>query len=78
MMIINLVSQCCIQANIFCLPRRLKDVFKTSSKTFRRLQEIFARCLRRQKKYHAEDVFKMSLRCLQHVFTKTNVCWGVA
>ena len=59
------------------LPRRLKDVFA------RRLQDVFKKTpynyvLKsswKAKKCHTEDVFKLSSRSLQYVFTKANVCW---
>ena len=51
---------------IFCLPRRLEDVFKTS---LRRPQDVFPRCL--------EDVFEdeklLRWRCVEHVL-KTMKC----
>ena len=74
-------------ANISCFLRRLQDLFKTSS---RRLQDIFKTCLQdvlqlylqdvfktswKTNKCYTEDVLKTSSRCLQYVFTKTNVCW---
>ena len=66
--------------SIFRLSRRLQDVFairlpKTSSRRFqdhfaRRLQDIF------KTSYKTKNVtLKTSSRCLQDVFTKTNVCW---
>ena len=69
-------------ANISCFPRRLQDVFKTSSKKC--LQDVLQLCLQdvfktswKTKKYYTEDVFKTSSRRLQYVLTKTNVCWVV-
>ena len=69
---------------VICLPkmssRRLQDVFKTSSKTSSRrvcktsCNYVFKTSWKRKKCY-TEDVFKISSRRLQHVFTKTNVCW---
>ena len=61
--------------------RRLhQDVFKTSSRRLKEdvlqlcLQDVF-KTSSKIKKCYAEDVFKTSLRCLQYVFIKTNVCW---
>ena len=61
------------------LPRGLQDVFQDVFKTC--LQDVLQLCrqLRLQDVFicHTEDVLKTSWRRLQHVFTKTNVCWNV-
>ena len=60
---------------IFRLPKRLKeDVLQLSQRHLK--DNLKTSC--KTKKCYTEDVFKTSSRHLQHVFTKTNVCWVIA
>ena len=56
--------------------RRLQDIFKTCLQDVLQLylQDVFKTSWKTNKCY-TEDVLKTSSRCLQYVFTKTNVCW---
>ena len=73
-----------------CAPRRLQDVFKTSSRRLpRRLQDVFKTCLQDVLQLCLQDVFKTSWktkRCYtEEVFktssvrlTKANVYWAIS
>ena len=61
------------------LPRRLQDVFKTSSRRLpRRLQDVLKTCLQDVLLLCLQDVLEdkkmLHWRRLQYVFTKANVC----
>ena len=62
-----------IPPNISCFPRRLQDVFKTSSRRLpRRLQNVFKTSSRRVCKKSCNYVFKTSSRRLQDVFSTSS------
>ena len=57
---------------IIVLVTRLQDVFKTSSKglaktSSKRLQDILQKCLPKTSSTPFQDVFKMTLRCIQNI-----------
>ena len=56
--------------------KRLQGVFKTSSRRACKTScNYIFKTSWKTKKCYSEDVLKTSSRCLQYVFTKTNVCW---